>query len=74
MLKKLTLFSGYDWSIIEQVDDFSSLFGQDDLFLCTLDDCRGVQIVRFFELLSCDVGELCFSYQRLSFGADKLLF
>jgi hypothetical protein len=33
-----------------------------------------VYIVGFLKLLSCDIRELRFRHQRLSFGADELLF
>lgn len=69
----LSLFSRYDRCVVEQVDDMTSLLGQNDLLLRPLDNGCGVDIVCFLELLACDICELCFGYQRLSFGSDKFL-
>ena len=68
------LLARHDGSVVEQVDELAGLGCEQDLLLGALDDGRGVDIVGFLELLARDVGELGFGNERLSFGADKLLF
>lgn len=68
------LLAGHDGRVVEQVDELARLGREQDLLLGALDDGRGVDIVGFLELLARDVGELGFGNERLSFGADKLLF
>lgn len=73
VLERVVAISGYDRSIVEQVQQLSCVLSQQDLLLGTLDDGSGVNVISLLELLARDVGKLSFGNERLGFGADEFL-
>lgn len=51
--KRLSNITGYDWSIVKEVQKSATISGKDDLFLGSFDGGCEVQIVGFLELLAC---------------------
>lgn len=52
ILKGLVVVSGDDGRVVKEIEDATSLFGQDDLFLSSL-NCGGeMDVVGFLELLA----------------------
>ena len=74
MFKRQPFLPGHNGGIIKHFENVTGLLRENDLLLCTFDDRGGVYIVGFLKLLPCDIRELRFRHQRLSFGADELLF
>jgi hypothetical protein len=67
------LLAGDDGSVVEEVEEFTGVLGEQDLLLGALNHGRGVEVVGFLEFLAGYVGELGFGDEGLGFGADELL-
>lgn len=50
--ERLSNISGHNRSIIEKVQESATVFGEDDLLLCSLDGCGKVVVVGLLELLA----------------------
>ena len=53
MLESGTDVSRDDGSIIQEIENSSTMSGEDDLLLCTFDSGRELNVIGLFELLTC---------------------
>jgi hypothetical protein len=66
--------AGDDGGIVEQIEETTSVFGENGLLIGTFDDGVDLHRIRFLQLLPGDVGQLGLGDEVLGFRADEFLF